>query len=506
MNVKYDAFKKGDIVKGLKLISDPYFVERRGQYGAIVKCIFCTNDPFETILADVKGKRIEGCGCQLYKYASKTGKSFYDWCIENKRQDLLDRWDYDLNDCSPKDVSYASGRKKYYFKCDKHSWHNSKDMLLSAITSAGNKIKCKQCESFAQWVLDNHDEQYLQKIWNTDLNKESPWKINAKSNCDIFLNCDKVEYHTGYKTTPARFTGGQKICGFCHGLQVHPLDSFAAFNIKKYGEDFLEKYWDYDKNTVDPWKITAKSGKYVWLKCTNTDYHGSYRVHAEDFSDNRSACPYCSHQKVHPLDSVAVEYPRILDIWSDKNTTTPYEYSSGSGKKAWFKCENGIHEDYYRAIRDVVGAMFRCPTCGRLNRESVLEEKTRTYIENVYNYPISHEQDCSIVAVNPNTGYKMPYDNDIVLPNGEHLIIEVHGTQHYYVTDYTKRAAKAEGKTPKQVLAEQQERDKIKKDYVLSIEHYHFLELRFSLFKGTKYKTLIDQKIQQILNNTKLTA
>ena len=24
-------------------------------------------------------------------------QSFYDWCIENNRQDLLDRWDYDLN-------------------------------------------------------------------------------------------------------------------------------------------------------------------------------------------------------------------------------------------------------------------------------------------------------------------------------------------------------------------------------------------------------------------------
>ena len=32
---------------------------------------------------------------------SKNKKSFYDWCIENNRQDVLDRWDYELNDCSP---------------------------------------------------------------------------------------------------------------------------------------------------------------------------------------------------------------------------------------------------------------------------------------------------------------------------------------------------------------------------------------------------------------------
>lgn len=498
MSRGYKGFKKGDIVSGLLIVSDPYFVERRSEYGAMVQCTFCDNEPFEMVFSDAQRKRIEGCGCQLYKHTSKSGKSFYDWCIENNRQDLLDRWDYDLNDCVPNDVSYAS-RKNCYFKCNKHSWHNSKKMTLANITCTGNKIRCEQCESFAQWVIDNYDEQYLEKIWNVDLNNKSPWKIAAKSHCDIYLNCDKVEYHVGYKTTPARFTNGQKVCGFCHSLQVHPLDSFAAYNIKMYGDDFLEKYWDYDKNTVDPWKISSKSGKSIWLKCIDKDYHESYIVKAIDFSDGRSACPYCAHQKIHPLDSVASEHPRILDIWSNKNTTSPYEYSSGSGKKAWFKCENGMHEDYCRPIREVVDSMFRCPKCGRLNRESALEEKTRTYVEATYGYPMFHEQDCSIHAINPNTGYKMPYDNEIVLLNGEHLIIEVHGPQHYYVTEYTKRTAKAEGKTPEQVLAEQQERDKIKREYVLSLGHYHFLELRFSWFKGIKYKTLIDNKIQEIL-------
>ena len=36
------------------------------------------------------------------------GKSLYDWCVENNRQDILDRWDYELNNCNPKDVLYKS--------------------------------------------------------------------------------------------------------------------------------------------------------------------------------------------------------------------------------------------------------------------------------------------------------------------------------------------------------------------------------------------------------------
>ena len=28
---------------------------------------------------------------------SKIKKTFYDWCMENHREDLLNRWDYDKN-------------------------------------------------------------------------------------------------------------------------------------------------------------------------------------------------------------------------------------------------------------------------------------------------------------------------------------------------------------------------------------------------------------------------
>lgn len=52
----------------------------------------------------------------------KFTKSFYDWCVENNRQDLLDRWDYDLNKKSPNERPFNT-RVKTYFKCPcgKHS-------------------------------------------------------------------------------------------------------------------------------------------------------------------------------------------------------------------------------------------------------------------------------------------------------------------------------------------------------------------------------------------------
>ena len=39
-------------------------------------------------------------------------KSFYDWCMENNRIDLNDRFDEEKNNCTSKDISYKSNKKK----------------------------------------------------------------------------------------------------------------------------------------------------------------------------------------------------------------------------------------------------------------------------------------------------------------------------------------------------------------------------------------------------------
>ena len=45
----------------------------------------------------------------------KQCNSFYQWCIENNKQELIDAWDFDLNNVDIHYVPHASG-KKYYFK------------------------------------------------------------------------------------------------------------------------------------------------------------------------------------------------------------------------------------------------------------------------------------------------------------------------------------------------------------------------------------------------------
>jgi len=79
--------------------------------------------------------------------------TFKQWCIDNERQDVLDRWDYELNNCEPNKITYGDN-KKYYFKCSR-GLHKSELKKISDFTikHCEGTIKCKQCNSFSQWGI-----------------------------------------------------------------------------------------------------------------------------------------------------------------------------------------------------------------------------------------------------------------------------------------------------------------------------------------------------------------
>ena len=47
--------------------------------------------------------------------------------------------------------------------------------------------------------------------------------------------------------------------------------SFAEWGIEHFGQNFLKDYWDYEKNTIDPYKISYGSLKKIWIKCKDNE-------------------------------------------------------------------------------------------------------------------------------------------------------------------------------------------------------------------------------------------
>lgn len=215
-------------------------------------------------------------------------KSFYDWCVENNRIDLNDRFDEEKNGCTTKDVGYKSNLK-WWFKCPR-GLHESDQYVMSFVTKDQNReLICRKCSSVAQVVIDRFGEDYLHTHWHQD-NLVSPWEISAGSTrVKVKIQCTKKAYHV-YDQVVSSFTKG-------------------------------------------------------------------------------IGCPYCINRKVHPNDSLASIYPKVNNIWSDKNSKSPYEYSPHSEEKVWFKCTSGTHDDYFQKIANAVVYEFRCPQCS-LNEAS----------------------------------------------------------------------------------------------------------------------------------------
>ena len=126
------------------------------------------------------------------------------------------------------------------------------------------------------------------------------------------------------------FFGGQR-CSFCWNRKVHPKDSFGQYLIDEYGD--LSKIWSDKNGDLDPMTLAKNTHKKVWIKCQEKDYHDSYLISCNDFTQGGRCC-YCAGRKVHPKDSLG-QY--VIDnygeeflwkIWdSDKNDKRPFEFA-----------------------------------------------------------------------------------------------------------------------------------------------------------------------------------
>lgn len=413
--------------------------------------------------------------------------SFGQWCLDNNHSNWLDLWDYELNIISPFDIEKCNNRRMY-FKCD-NEIHESRLIQISKINIKNQLPKCKKCNSFGVWCENNNRQDILDR-WDYEMNIISPYETSRCCDKKVYLKCDR-NLHESKSTTLFSITKGNHIkCSKCN--------SIAQYIIDTYGIDALEKYWDYEKNTISPWKINRGSSKDIWIKCQKVNYHESYKTFANTFTKGINFCPYCVNQKVHKLDSLGILYPQVIQLWSNKNKKSPYEYSPSNNQKVWWKCPKGKHDDYLRSIYNSKICNFKCPECTQERNESFLQEKVRLYITEKYGYKLNHEYKCTLIPINPKTNYPLPFDNEII---NLKLIIEVNGIQHYEIFGWDKLYIKKDiFFIPEQQLHKRKLYDRYKK-FIAFHNRYYYLEIPYWTEKDESYKQLIDDKIKEIIKS-----
>ena len=225
------------------------------------------------------------------KILKNYNESFKYWCEKNNRQDLLNRWDYKLNKCSPDEVSFSAvgiNKKGYWFKCPRDI-HESELFTLPSIISKNNyQVTCSKCNSFAQKLIDEYGENALDIYWSK-INKINPWNITAFTKVKVYINCIKTLYHDYYLVSGEDFWASNCRCPYCRGLKVHKFDSLGYL----YPEVF--QIWS-DKNKKSPYEYTPMSNKKVWWKCFD-EKHKDYQRSIDKSNIFNFRCPECVRER-----------------------------------------------------------------------------------------------------------------------------------------------------------------------------------------------------------------
>jgi hypothetical protein len=104
------------------------------------------------------------------------------------------------------------------------------------------------------------------------------------------------------------------------------------------------------------------SHKKIWWKCDVAEDH----IWEANINNriNGSNCPCCHGLKVVMSNCLATTHPNIAKQWhpTKNNGLTPFDFTMGSEKRVWWKCDEGDDHEWESGIKNIVNGN-KCPCC-----------------------------------------------------------------------------------------------------------------------------------------------
>lgn len=181
----------------------------------------------------------------------------------------------------------------------------------------------------------------------------------------------------------------------------------------------------------------------------------------------------------------------LEELWSKRNTLSPYELTSKSHQTIYLICPHCKEEfktsalQLYERVYDIM-----CPDCLSKIRDSVYEKAVKEYLNIHLKIKTLHENNCNLKPVNPLTGRRLFYDNEI--PKYK-IVIEVHGQQHYEPINFSQWL---DGRSSEEWLEDLQNRDKYKESFAIN-HGYRYLALSYKQILSGEYKEIINNLLKE---------
>lgn len=178
--------------------------------------------------------------------------TFYQWCIDNNREDLLDRWDYEMTGFGPQDITYASA-KPVYFKCQAglHESEKRKVYVLTSKTTDQKNFKCKECMDILNIKKDLTGNTYGEltviepDVDKTKKNKKGTYWI-CKCSCGMKVSYLGTHLKNGSCTTcgnKAIHRTGENNSNWKNGKTPRLLQERTSVEYKIWRDSVYAKDW-----------------------------------------------------------------------------------------------------------------------------------------------------------------------------------------------------------------------------------------------------------------------
>ena len=276
-------------------------------------------------------------------------------CLNTLNPSLSKQWHPTKNTLTPFDVIPGTS-KNVWWKCPKGDDHEWEASVKSRNDGSGCSICSGKKVVSSNSLLTLYPK--LAKQWHPTLNGDlTPNDVTYGSSKKVWWKCPKGDDHEWEARIGDR-TNRNNGCPICEGLKVVVSNCLATTHPKLCDE------WFYSKNkNITPQNIVAGSAKKVWWKCDKGDDH-VWEASPNNRTTHNTDCGICTNQIVVNSNCLKTIYPKLADEWHPtKNTLTPFEVSSKSTLKVWWKCDKGDDHQWKARVNDRVTKNYSCPFC-----------------------------------------------------------------------------------------------------------------------------------------------
>lgn len=255
---------------------------------------------------------------------------------------------------------------------DEFTWGLKKLFEITGLPTPDIDLKRDETEIYSLYVKSIKENSVAVKYpeiaseWCDEKNKcLKPESFGYASNKKVWWTCKKCGYD--YDMTVANKTIGNNKCPYCSGKRIK-----VGFNDLTTTNPELISEWNYNKNEKDPENYSKGSDEKVWWKCDKG--HEWEAAISSRTSGRKAGCPYCAGKKAYKGENnLFTACPELKTIWNyEKNISAPEEFTAGSNKKVWWRCDTCGYE--WEAQIFLVSQGGRCPNCAKQNRIINLNE------------------------------------------------------------------------------------------------------------------------------------